>query len=88
MARAPRLSDSHTMFQGAFGSSGVGRGLPLRPRTRLVLLLALVAAILLLGCGKRGEPLPPGPAEAVTWPRDFPRDPPPRRPEGTLPAPR
>ena len=62
------------MFQDAFGTSGMGCLLPLRPGTRLVLLLALVAGALLVGCGKRGDPVPPGPDEAVTFPRIYPRD--------------
>ena len=63
------------MFHGAFGTSSLGSLLPLRPRTRVLLLLALVAVVLLVGCGKRGDPAPPGPAEAVTWPRTYPADP-------------
>jgi hypothetical protein len=35
---------------------------------RTLLLLALAAA----ACGKRGDPVPPGPAEAVTYPRTYP----------------
>ncbi|MFN7000717.1 hypothetical protein [Elioraea tepidiphila] len=62
------------MFQGAFGTSGMGCGLPLRRWTRVVLLLALVAAVLLVGCGKRGDPVPPGPEEEVIYPRTYPRD--------------
>lgn len=39
-------------------------------RRALLLLLALPAA----SCGKRGDPVPPGPDEAVTYPRVYPRD--------------
>ena len=39
--------------------------------TRLALLL-LVAALSLAACGKRGPPAPPGPPDAVTWPRTYP----------------
>jgi hypothetical protein len=74
MARAARLRHHAVMFHGAFGTSGMGCGLPLRGWTRVVLLLALVAAVLLVGCGKRGDPAPPGPDEAVTFPRTYPRD--------------
>ncbi len=63
------------MFHGAFGTSSMGCLLPLRPRTRVLLLLALVAVVLLVGCGKRGDPAPPGPPEAVTWPRTYPAEP-------------
>ncbi len=74
MARAAPLRHDSSMFQGAFGTSGMGCGLPLRRWTRVVLLLALLAAVLLAGCGKRGDPAPPGPDEAVTYPRSYPRD--------------
>jgi len=39
------------------------------------LALALPVAVLVLalaGCGKRGDPSPPGPADQVTWPRTYP----------------
>lgn len=39
-------------------------------RRALLLLLALPAT----ACGKRGDPAPPGPDEAVTYPRVYPRD--------------
>ncbi|MFQ3623635.1 MAG: hypothetical protein SNJ73_08825, partial [Acetobacteraceae bacterium] len=64
------------MFHGAFGTSGQGCGLPLGPRSRVLLLLALVGLVLLGGCGKRGDPTPPGPDEAIVWPRTFPAEPP------------
>jgi hypothetical protein len=38
---------------------------------RAVLALA-VAVALLAGCGKKGPPDPPGPAEKVTWPKAYP----------------
>uniref|UniRef100_UPI002FDA3B2D hypothetical protein n=1 Tax=Elioraea tepidiphila TaxID=457934 RepID=UPI002FDA3B2D len=74
MAESARLRHHEAMFQGAFGTSGMGCGLPLRRWTRVVLLLALVAAVLLVGCGKRGDPVPPGPEEEVIYPRTYPRD--------------
>jgi hypothetical protein len=33
-----------------------------------------VALVLLAACGKRGDPIPPGPDEAVTFPRTYPRE--------------
>ena len=33
---------------------------------------ALVALALLAGCGRLGPPRPPGPAEAITYPRAYP----------------
>jgi uncharacterized membrane protein len=41
---------------------------------RLIGLVALVAplAVLLAGCGRLGPPRPPGPAEAITFPRAYP----------------
>ncbi len=74
MACAPRLGHDKGMFHGAFGTSGMGCGLPLRPRARIALLVALIAVVLLVGCGKRGDPVPPGPGEALTYPRTYPRD--------------
>lgn len=42
------------------------------PRRRLAAVaLGLVS---LAACGKRGDPVPPGPDEAVTYPRTFPRE--------------
>jgi predicted small lipoprotein YifL len=38
------------------------------------ILAVAVLATLLAACGKRGDPVPPGPDEAVTYPRTFPRD--------------
>lgn len=43
--------------------------------SRLAAVFAVVAAAALLSaCGKRGDPIPPGPDEAVTFPRTFPRE--------------
>ena len=33
---------------------------------------ALLALLALAGCGRYGPPRPPGPAEAVTYPRPYP----------------
>ena len=35
---------------------------------------ALAALLLSAACGKRGDPQPPGPDEAITYPRSYPRD--------------
>jgi hypothetical protein len=36
------------------------------------LVLAVCAAVLLTGCGRRGAPLPPGPPSAVIYPHTYP----------------
>ncbi len=36
------------------------------------LLLALALAATLAACGKKGPPEPPGPADKVTYPRQYP----------------
>lgn len=36
------------------------------------LVAALLALALLSGCGKKGSPSPPGPAEEVRYPRAYP----------------
>ena len=36
------------------------------------LLLALALAATLTACGKKGPPEPPGPADKVTYPRQYP----------------
>ncbi|QXM26400.1 hypothetical protein KO353_10405 [Elioraea tepida] len=40
---------------------------------RSVVAVAL-AALSLAACGKRGDPVPPGPDAAVTYPRTYPRE--------------
>jgi hypothetical protein len=35
-------------------------------------VLVALLAIGLASCGKRGSPSPPGPPDAVTWPRVYP----------------
>jgi predicted small lipoprotein YifL len=37
-----------------------------------LLLAALMAALALAGCGKKGPPSPPGPAGQITYPRSYP----------------
>jgi predicted small lipoprotein YifL len=39
---------------------------------RALLLLALVSVLALAACGKRGAPMPPGPADQITYPRSYP----------------
>jgi predicted small lipoprotein YifL len=34
--------------------------------------LVLLALGLLAGCGKKGGPVPPGPANEITYPRSYP----------------
>jgi len=37
-----------------------------------VLLLSMMMALALAGCGRRSAPLPPGPAADVTYPHVYP----------------
>lgn len=34
--------------------------------------LALMALLMLAGCGRKGPPQPPGPADKVIYPRSYP----------------
>lgn len=43
----------------------------LRVRRAVVLLLA-ITALSLAACGKKGAPLPPGPADQIIYPRAYP----------------
>ena len=36
-------------------------------------ILVVLALLVLTGCGKKGSPQPPGPAEDITFPRTYPR---------------
>ncbi len=38
------------------------------------LVVVALSALILAACGKRGDPIPPGPDEAVTYPRTYPRE--------------
>jgi predicted small lipoprotein YifL len=35
-------------------------------------LVAVLLALALSACGKRGAPSPPGPADQITWPKIYP----------------
>ncbi|MDT7950137.1 MAG: lipoprotein [Acetobacteraceae bacterium] len=35
-------------------------------------ILALLALTLLAACGKKGSPVPPGPSNEITYPRQYP----------------
>ncbi len=35
-------------------------------------VLALLGLLLVTGCGKKGDPSPPGPRDKITWPRVYP----------------
>ena len=37
-----------------------------------LMAVALVAALLLAGCGKKGPPSSPGPQDQIIWPRSYP----------------
>ena len=37
-----------------------------------LIMLALAALVPLAACGKRGGPVPPGPANEITYPRVYP----------------
>ena len=43
-----------------------------KPRAISVVVLAGVLVLLLAGCGKKGPPQPPGPADQVIYPRTYP----------------
>jgi hypothetical protein len=54
----------------------------------LALLLATALPLLLAGCGRAGPPRPPGPREAIIYPRTYPApDPPPVPATGAARAP-
>ncbi len=38
------------------------------------MLLVLALALLLAGCGKRGDPSAPGPADKIIYPKPYPPD--------------
>lgn len=45
---------------------------PSMPRRRVATVA--LGLLSLAACGKRGDPVPPGPEAAVTYPRTFPRE--------------
>ena len=42
---------------------------------RMLALLLAAAALALSGCGKKGEPSPPGPASQIIYPKPYPKPP-------------
>ncbi len=38
------------------------------------LVLALLAGLMLTGCGRKGAPSPPGPAADVSYPHTYPQE--------------
>jgi len=43
-------------------------------RRAMVLLLAGLLCLPLLGCGRKGQPRPPGPPGDVIYPRSYPKE--------------
>jgi hypothetical protein len=39
-----------------------------------ILAIVLLAGLMLTGCGRKGEPSPPGPAANVTYPQTYPTE--------------
>jgi predicted small lipoprotein YifL len=37
-----------------------------------LILAAVTGIVLLVACGKKGPPSPPGPPDQITWPRTYP----------------
>jgi predicted small lipoprotein YifL len=46
-------------------------GADVRPVLIIVALLGM-AVLVLVACGKKGPPSPPGPPDQITWPRVYP----------------
>ena len=45
------------------------------PATKSLTLLLAAAVLALAGCGKKGEPSPPGPPSQVIYPKSYPKTP-------------
>jgi predicted small lipoprotein YifL len=45
-----------------------------KPGMTKILVIAVLAGVMLAGCGRRGAPSPPGPASDVSYPHTYPAE--------------